>query len=356
MKHIVDILPCQRCGSSLDRNAKPLRCSACSAAIGNGSGIFTTCKESSYYWGEIPHADMIEALSLAKEKGWKQSIERLSVRHPRLPQMVTAADRVDWCRPNGQNRMVILDVGSGLGQTSFLLAKDRTNTVVSLELIKERAQFQAIRKEQEQVENLFVVNGDLLDTTFYPNTFDMVQFVGVLEWIGFEENPSSPREEQLRALRKVREILKPSGLVYIGIENRFSLHNVLGAKDHSGLRFTSLMPRSLADLYMKLRTPIYRSSLAPHSYRTYTYSASGYKELLSEAGFSQADIYMVHPNYNHPRSIIPLDNRMIQRFFSGFYRPRNNIKDRVSTGFFRVLSRLGLAAFFAPHYLIVGKN
>ncbi len=353
---IVDLLLCQRCGSLLEYNFGTLKCGNCSATIENGSGIFTTCNGSNCYWGEPGLADMTEVLSLARAKGWKQSIEYFTAKYPKLPHMVTTGDRVDWYHLLDRDHMVILDVGSGLGQTSFLLAKDVTNTVVSLELVKERALFQAIRKEQDGIENLTVINGNFTDTAFHPGTFDMVQFVGVLEWIGFEEEPENPREVQLRALRKVHEILKPSGLVCIGIENRFGLDNFLGARDHSGLRFTSLMPRALADLYVRLRKPLYRSTLVPRSYRTYTYSASGYRRLLSEAGFSHTEIYMVHPNYNHPRCIIKMDNRVIQWFFSKFHQAKNNVPDMVYTSLFRTLAKFKLAAFFAPHFFIVGRK
>jgi SAM-dependent methyltransferase len=313
-------------------------------------------RQNNHYWGEIPLSEMTSAVSMAHEKGWREAVkEIILVRHPELGDMILGQDRVDWIFRIKSRNLTILDVGSGWGQTSFLLAKDKTNTVISLEKIKERAIFQAIRKHQEKLENLHVVNGDFFRTNFFESTFDIISFIGVLEWIGTDGHPENPRNIQIKALRKACDLLKHGGFLCIGIENRLGFNNFLGARDHSGLRFTALMPRIMANMYMKLRKPYYRSNRKSNNYRTYTYAAKGYKKLLRDAGFKHIEILIAHPHYAHPRCLIEMINSNIKYFFSKIYQP-NSFKDAGFTVLFRILSSLKIADIFAPHFIILSKK
>ena len=60
-----------------------------------------------------------------------------------------------------------------------------------------------------------------------------------------------PREAQLIFLREVKRVLANNGCLYVGIENRFGLPFFLGEKDHSGLPYTSILPRKLANFVVK---------------------------------------------------------------------------------------------------------
>ena len=92
-------------------------------------------------------------------------------------------------------------------------------------------------------------------------------------------------------LKDFHRILKPGGHVYVGIENRIGYVYFLGGRDHGGLRFTSLMPRPIADIYSRL--------IKRQPYRAYTYSLLGYKNLLKKAGYSQIDFYATIPSYRN---------------------------------------------------------
>lgn len=89
-------------------------------------------------------------------------------------------------------------------------------------------------------------------------------------------------------------------MVYVGIENRFGYLYFLGTRDHSGLRYTSLMPRRLATLITQFRKH--------RPYRFYTYSYRGYRKLMLRAGFKPPRIYIAVPNYRDPRFIVPADD------------------------------------------------
>jgi hypothetical protein len=56
----------------------------------------------------------------------------------------------------------------------------------------------------------------------------------------------------------------------------------------------------------------HRTSLNPaREYRTYTYSASGYRKLLRESGFV-SELHWAYPGYNQPYSVVPLENQFVQ--------------------------------------------
>jgi len=105
--------------------------------------------------------------------------------------------------------------------------------------------------------------------------------------------------------------LKPAGVLLIGIENRIGLHSFLGRIDHSGLPFTSLMPRWMASVYMKIRQPGFHRTLLNSSagYRTYTYSPWGYRKLLREAGFHDVDFWWPRDGYNLPHVMYRMADR-----------------------------------------------
>jgi ubiquinone/menaquinone biosynthesis C-methylase UbiE len=309
-----------------------------------------------YYWGEIPYDVMTKVLSLSRKQGWKAAVHDVVLkRYPDLQSMILGEDRVDWLNWIKQENMLILDVGSGWGQTSFLMTRNKSNYVVSLEQIRERALFQHVRKEQDDVDNICIVNGSLFDVRFVEGIFDLVLFIGVLEWVGVGGEPKKPRDIQISALRRAREFLKDEGLLCIGIENRTGFNNFLGALDHSGLRFTSIMPRPLANAYVKMRAHSFRSNKTPTSYRTYTYTAKGYKELLTEAGFREVLVLIAHPHYAHPQCLLEMDNRLIREFFTRIYKPRS-IKDFVISNLFRIVSIVKLGESLAPHFIIFAKK
>jgi ubiquinone/menaquinone biosynthesis C-methylase UbiE len=351
-----DFLLCPNCKGKLEEFNSTMQCNLCSSPLKYESEALILEKENTYYWGEIQRLEMARILSSAIKKNWREAVDEILLKeHPDLSNMVLGGDRVDWIHPTKRSNLTVLDVGSGWGQTSFLLAKDRTNNVISLEKIKDRALFQGLRKKQDEVDNIYIVNGSFFDTQFRESSFDLVLFIGVLEWVGLEGQEENPSELQLKALRKAHSLLKNGGKVTIGIENRIGFNNFLGAKDHSGLKFTSLMPRIIADAYMKIRKPAYRSNKKSSSYRTYTYTLWGYKTLIKEAGFKEIEFFIAHPHYANPRCLMELNNRAIGDFFARIYQP-SSLKDILFSFIFQALSCVKIAHLFAPHFIIFAKK
>jgi SAM-dependent methyltransferase len=161
---------------------------------------------------------------------------------------------------------------------------------------------------QEGILNVHLIQASATALPLAPDSFDLVVVNGVLEWVGDWDVTVDPRTAQVNFLKKVHSLLKNDGVLLIGIENRFGLDFFKGNRDHSGLPYTSLVPRPVASLMLRLNSRAhYRSqSTLPKQYRTYTYSERGYRRLLSEVGFAELSAYWADPGYNQPYNLVPL--------------------------------------------------
>jgi SAM-dependent methyltransferase len=197
----------------------------------------------------------------------------------------------------------------------------------------ERVKFVAIRARQDGRSNVTPVLGSAMKLPVPNNSLDIVAFNGVLEWLGGIDKKRNPVELQREALREAWRVLKPGGYAYIGIENRYSLRYMLGDQDdHSFIRFTSLMPRSVANLYCRLRTG--------EPYFTHTHSLAMYQRLLNETGFSGVKSYLPWPDYRNPTSIIPLERGPVLKHLSSLLSGGSaaSIRQRVYVSLLKILT------------------
>jgi len=257
----------------------------------DGIPIFTKDR----YWGKSPKEELEKALRVLEEKGWDEFKTHFQGKFD----VTFEENRADWRFPVPISKdSLVLDVGAGMGRSSIPLARV-AGKVISVDHSYLRMKFLKKRAEMEGLKNIEVYVGDIFDLPFRKESFDLIVMNGLLEWVGATDLYKSPREAQIASLQICKDLLKKGGSLYIGIENRFAL-SYLKAIDHSGLRFTSYMPRFIANWYTLLRKG--------ERYNTYTYNVGGYQKLLREAGFSEADFYLVYPGYNNPRITIPYDN------------------------------------------------
>lgn len=300
---------CSQCGSDLVLGDSSLRCSSCDRKWEIVDGIPRFFPQACY-WGEIPEGLLQEVNRRCCQTNWRSAVEGL-VRpgYPDICEYIVDPARSDfrWLLPLGPE-CDILDVGAGWGTLTHGLAPF-CKTVVALESVDARLDFIAHRATQARLDNVYLVQGNFLDIPYPPKSFDVVLLNGVLEWTGAADTSVSPDQAQRRLLVKVRELLRPGGCLYVGIENRFGYNLILGAPDHSGLPYTSLLPRWLADIFMRGRKIApNRTGLCGDGYRTYTYSYWGYQALLRQTGFGQAHIYAAFPSYNWPDYLVPLES------------------------------------------------
>ncbi|OGM13212.1 hypothetical protein A3D84_05225 [Candidatus Woesebacteria bacterium RIFCSPHIGHO2_02_FULL_42_20] len=320
----------------------------------------------SYYWGEIPQDKARQIVEVAKRIGYQNAANFLGVN--RLNEYILAYDRADWLFDclNLKGRDKALDIGSGWGANSISLSY-QFDDVYSLELVKERLEFQKVRAKQEGRTNIKFIQSDWLTLPFPDNFFDLVVVNGVLEWIGLSDFNKNPKELQIKFLQEVKRVLKPGGVLYIGIENRFAFFFFFGAIDHSGLPFTSLMPRRLASvLVRKFRNTggkyedTKRMGLDWSDYRTYTYSYWGYQNIMKEAGFFGFKIYWTL-NYNSPSEAGPMDGESFS-FLLNFLRMHDfsvTITSKIATKLALLFRPRLLRVFFpifAPSFLIYANK
>lgn len=300
------LLSCPKCHNVLLRKENQLVCENCGIhCIVNGE-LYDFMGDNAYYWNEITLKEMEETLELAKVEGWRAAARKVGFKHPNLAEYILSNARADWlfhCIDYSKTK-TCLDIGSGWGSNAFILA-NYFDKVWSLEAVKQRLEFQQIRQKQDKITNIKFVRSDWLRLPFPDNYFDLVVSNGVLEWVGLSDYFKNPHQVQVDFLKEIRRVLKTDGCLYVGIENRFALSSFLGAKDHTGLSYTSIIPRKVADLIVRTsgKTGEYRQHNQMNKwgdYRTYTYSMTGYNKLLKEAEYYHIDFYWSR-SYNMPR-------------------------------------------------------
>ncbi|HRQ42065.1 MAG TPA: methyltransferase domain-containing protein [Chloroflexota bacterium] len=309
-------ISCPSCHQQLEAVGLRNYCPKCGAGFEYQGGIYDFIPGEDFYWGEVSQEKMWQINKQAMQDGWHTSLRENLQDRAGLISYITNPARLGWLFHgyDPKARGVCVDFGSGWGSLSFGLS-NFYDTVYSVDGVYERLRFQAIRAELDGVDNICLIRSSLLRVPLPDSSVDLVVLNGVLEWVGLSMPHLNPRDVQLLFLREVRRILKPSGKIYIGIENRLGVQYFLGAKDHSGLPFTSLVPRKVADKMLQvvnrgktgLVTDAHVFSGAESEYRTFTYSLRGYRQLLAEAGFPRMKPYWAWQSYSYPRVSGPLD-------------------------------------------------
>jgi SAM-dependent methyltransferase len=312
-------------------------CPQCGQRCNVADGVIDLLGTSEFFWSEVPISEMRELIDLAETQGVSAAVLWLANRYPDLAQYLISKTRIDWLfhcyAPEATE--ACLDLGSGWGALSILLS-DFYREVWSLESVRERVEFQKVRLEEDGIDNVRLLRANMLDLPFEDESFDLVVLNGALEWAAAMEPSGNPRDIQVEFLSGIRRILRPGGTLYVGIENRFGWNYFVGDRDHSGLRFTSLLPRWTADWVVRLSAR-HRKDLSPEkrawdsvnwrAYRTWTYSSAGYRRLLGEAGFTDAEVCWAWPSYSFPRYSGRLsEKRPFRLFLSTHFAQRVQVR------------------------------
>jgi ubiquinone/menaquinone biosynthesis C-methylase UbiE len=314
-----ELLICPKCKDRLIKTCNTVTCNTCGVEYKFENEIYDFLGDAPYYWSELTGQESDEFLETARLKGWKDAVRAISTKHREFDEYVMSKGRSDWlfhCVDFARTN-TCLDIGSGWGAISFSLSS-YFDEVWSLEAVKQRIDFQRIRQEQENIKNIHFVRSDWLRLPFQDNYFDVVCANGVLEWVGLSDYSKNPRDLQIEFLKELQRVLKPDGCLYIGVENRFGFGSFIGNIDHSGLRFTGILPRKISDIIVKLSSA--SGKYRQHSemgkwpdYRTYTYSLRGYRDLLKEGDFNQVNSYWT-TSYNNPKFAGKLDDDSVFYF------------------------------------------
>jgi SAM-dependent methyltransferase len=187
----------------------------------------------------------------------------------------------------------VLDIGSGEGSSSIFFAKYGAKKVYSLEMNPDRLEMLKTNADKMKLASKIVpINTDFTKCKIKKDSFDIVTFIGVLEWLP----KTNAYSKQLFYLKKVKSALKEKGKLLVAIENRLSPFYFIGKTHHDDIPFSPLMPRFLANLVSLI--------VKGKPYVTYTYTDKGYLKLFKKAGFKNIKIYPIFPAYQEPRFVI----------------------------------------------------
>ncbi len=260
------------------------------------------------YWGEVGRNQALELIEAARHGSWAEAVRS---RFPENDNMIFGLldpQRAAWAPMLGlDEKSTALDIGSGYGCITQSISRF-AGEVYSVEAVTERIDFTQERLRQERIHNVHLVQASATALPLAENSFDLVVVNGVLEWVGEWDLAVDPREAQINFLKNIFRLLKTDGVLLIGVENRLGWNLFLGGNDHSGMPYTSLVPRAVASFMLSHnRKRHFRTEINPRKqYRTYTYSERGYRKLLAEAGFSAISPYWAEPGYNQPYHLVPL--------------------------------------------------
>lgn len=359
-------LCCPKCHSIISTEKEGEHfCPECGEKYRVDHGMIDFTPDDSFYWGEITQEAMIRVNQKAETEGWLQALRDDALVKNIRDMAVYILDNTRLAGLfhyyNPEMNDTCLDLGSGWGPLSFGLSH-YYGQVYSVDGVLERLRFQAIRASQENITNLTILKSSLFKLPLPDQSMSVVIVNGLLEWVGLSHPELSPYQVQVNFLKEVYRVLKPGGRIYIGIENRAGIQFILGGMDHSGLSYTSLMPRWLASQVVKFAKRKEYSAVftgAEASYRTLTYTYWGYKRLLKSTGYCHAELYWTWPSYNLPRVSGTLDGSSIKEYLE-------TIRSTVNSGFRRGLVTiaqrmpnpvLGLVLkSFAPYFLIVADK
>lgn len=133
--------------------------------------------------------------------------------------------------------LVVLDLGSGEGGTSFILSEN--NFVFSFDFSFVRLIRQSENFDGNKINR---INGDARHLPFSDSTFDLIILQDVIEHI----------ESSEIMIDEIKRILKPGGVIYLSTPNRLSVINML-ADPHWGMPFLSLFKRkTIQNFYLKV--------------------------------------------------------------------------------------------------------
>lgn len=267
-----------------------------------------------FYWGILPREEMRSFVQSAREKGFAAASRDFpfSVRFDYAEEYSRADFHFLLPLPAEAD---ILDLGSGFGNITIPLSY-HYGTVTAADASRELLELIEIRARELGRDNISFVRVDPLGSGSLPfadSSFDAVMLNGVWEWVGLSDTTRSVPEIQQVVLAEIYRVLRPGGMVYMGIENRW-FPGWLGRDPHSKLRYTAALPRLIANWYAK------RHGLS-EGYRTYIYGFRAYRRKFISAGFKLENTFLPYTSYRDLQYVYPLNAHILKFLFArGFGR------------------------------------
>lgn len=173
----------------------------------------------------------------------------------------------------------VLEIGAGCGAISRYLGECGAD-LLCLEGSPRRAAMAASRTRG--LDNVTVL-AERFDDFKVDEQFDAITLIGVLEYASMF---SSAEDPALAMLKRVRQMLKPDGYLFIAIENQLGLKYFAGApEDHVGIAMYGIEGRY------------------EHG-QPKTFGKVELEKLIAAAGFASSEFMAPCPDYKLPNSII----------------------------------------------------
>ena len=227
------------------------------------------------------------------------------------------------------------------------------------------------RQHERRLKRTHFLRANGSSMPFNASTFDLVILNGVLEWVAqtspnefleyvsMENCHQSPYDLQLQTLKEIRQVLKPGGHLYLGIENRWFPLNLI--KDpHARIPLVAFLPRKVSNCVSRI--------LSGRPYRHYIYSYWGLKRLLLEAGFSSSKVYTPISLYQYPLSIVDPEQR--EKLIKAIREIPTNTSEmdlftfeatrtrypKLKKVLFYLIARFGFWKLFARGFVVIAQN
>lgn len=255
-------------------------------------------KARDFYWGVIPKEEMMVLVSkLKKTKNFDAELQSLNTLSTKTS-YITSSNRTRSIRksfiPNKDWR--VLEVGTGYGQITAELARNFGH-VYSIDATRLHLEFTEARISSLGLTNVTLFHVPVFEEDFlnHPklleSDYDLIVVNGVLEWVGSGTQQGNPKLLQRMFLQKLSNVLKANGVLYLAIENRW--YPKWWLRDpHTKQRFVTILPRSLANLYSKIKDG--------HSYRNLIYSRFGILKMLQNSNLKLEREVLNFYSYREP--------------------------------------------------------
>jgi SAM-dependent methyltransferase len=236
----------------------------------------------------LPPDQWQELLSLAEQKSWTEAVRHVLGEAELNTQLYHLGPELLYGLP-WYKLPTALEIGAELGTTTIHLAQ-LARQVTAVDTLPWQARFLETRLQQMNLPNVQMVIANPLALPFPAESIDVIVLGGQFAYLGYY-GEGDPAQLQQAFLAQAFRLLRPEGYLYIGTETRFGLAYLLGKRNPSGRRFTSLLPRSWTkNSRMALHTP------------------GQYQKMLQQAGFPTVEVHGVFTGYRQQKAAYPLAN------------------------------------------------
>jgi len=287
-------------------------------------------------------------VQVAKQEGWRTAAQIQADRSGDTAgqlEYITSEARADFRFLLPVTKQdTVLDVCGGWGSTTTTFARICKH-VFSLHTSPEKLAFTGVRCAQEELHNVTLLQAAPAEIPLSAGSCQVVLLTEPLECEPCCIGSAGVRDHQTQVLNSLYQVLAPGGCLYLNIDNRFSYRFLLGARvPPTNLRFISLLPNSIANLYSHRVRGV--------DYPAVAHSVGGIQALLKQAGFINLDPIYPIPGYQKFRFLTDFKSREITDFMISRLRLHSGF-NRSSLIFARIAAALGVLQWSTPGISVI---